>query len=109
MVDKLIKTLEKNNVDLMSNEEDLDRAMKILKYNYESHYNILLFLYRRNGRMVVKELKRQLNLSNDAYYKREHRLKRLGLLKVIPKERSRIWSREVELSQPAYNWLSNEG
>ncbi len=54
MVDKLIKTLEKNNVDLVSNEEDLDRAMNILKYNYESHYNLLLFCIEKMGGWLSK-------------------------------------------------------
>ncbi len=104
MVVKLLLTLQKNNKELNS-EESVDRAMKILKYNCEEHYNFLFLIYKRGGRVIVKDVKHELKISNNAYYKREQRLNEIGLLEVIPKENSRIWTRELALPQLVQQWF----
>lgn len=107
MVVKLLLTLQKNN-EKLDNEEKIDRVMRILKYNCEKHYELLLLIYNRRGSAISKEVKKELNLTSNAYYMREQRLAKLGLLKVIPKQQSRTWSRQIMLPQLVHQWFQNE-
>lgn len=105
MVEKLLAAFKK--YDLALDEDNIDRVMNILRLNDEKHFDYLLQIYRDGGTVITKEMREKLGITNSAVYSREKRLQELGLIEIVPRNKSYYWARVAKLNPLVRKWFED--